>query len=66
MCANLVLFEDLLRSSEDILNGKLDEKNNFLGEYLSIKTIVFMEPRIADKNHCDIYFSFLGIPLTIL
>ena len=66
MCANLVLFEDLLRSSEDILNGKLDEKNYFLGEYLSIKTIVFMELRIADKNHCDIYFSFLGIPLTIL
>ena len=62
MCANLVLFEDLLRSSEDIL----DEKNYFLGEYLSIKTIIFMEPRIADKNHCDIYFSFLGIPLTIL
>ena len=62
MCANLVLFEDLLRSSEDIL----DEKNYFLGEYLSIKTIIFMEPRIADKNHCDIYFSFLGIPITIL
>ena len=49
-----LLFEGLLRSSENILDGKDDRKINFLGEYWSIKIIAFMEASIADKNHCDI------------
>ena len=44
-----VLSENLLRSFEGILNGKLDGKIYFLGECWSIKLIVFMEPRIAEK-----------------
>ena len=66
MYANLVLFKDLLRSSEDILDEKFEGKIYFLGEYWSIKIIIFMEPSVPDKNHCDIYFSFLGIHLIIL
>ena len=50
-----LLFEGLLRSSENILDGKDDRKINFLGGgYWSKKIIAFMEPSIADKNHCDI------------
>ena len=49
MCANLALSADLLRSSEDILNEKLEGKNYFFAECWSIKTIVFMKPRIAEK-----------------
>ena len=44
-----VLSENLLRSFEGILNGKLDGKIYFLWECWSIKLIVFMEPRIAEK-----------------
>ena len=49
MSANLKLSADLLRSSEDIPDAKLDEKINFFAECWSIKTIVFMEPGIVAK-----------------
>ena len=49
MCGNLSLSADLLRSSEDMLDGKLDGKNNFFAGCCTIKLIVFMEPRIAEK-----------------
>ena len=48
MCTNQVLSEDLLTSLEDFLDEKLF-KNSFFAECLSIKLIVFMEPKIAEK-----------------
>ena len=60
MCTNLVLFADLLRSSEDMLGRKLDGKVFFSVECWSIKSI-FIESRIAE-NIWYISFSILGIP----
>ena len=48
MYVNLALFPDLMRSSEDILDGKLDRKIYFFAECWFI--IVLMEPRIAYKS----------------
>ena len=50
MRANQILSADLLRSSEDILDGKLNEKICHFAECGSIKISVFMEPRIAEKS----------------
>ena len=50
MRANQILSADLLRSSEDILDGKLNEKICHFVECGSIKISVFMEPRIAEKS----------------
>ena len=49
MCTNFTLSADLLRSSESIINGKLDGKIYFFAECLSIKIIVFMDPKNAGK-----------------
>ena len=49
MRANLALPADLLRSSEDILDGKIYVKIDFFAECWSMKIIFFMESRIAEK-----------------
>lgn len=50
MCANLALSVDLLGYSEDILNGKLDGTIIVFAECWSIKLIIFMKTRIAEKT----------------
>ena len=47
MCANLAFYKDLLRSSEDILDGKLDVSFFFFAECWSKNPR--MEPRITEK-----------------
>ena len=65
MCKNLVLSAYLLRSSVDILDGKLDGKIYFSGKCWSKKKSFLWKQELLE-NHCDICLSFLGIPFTIL
>ena len=56
---------DLLRSSEDILDEKLNGFFFFFCGLLINKNNRLYGTKNCSKNHCDICFKFLGIPLTI-
>ena len=58
MCTNQVLPLDLLTSLEDFLDREL-LKNSVFVECWSIKLIVFMEPRIAEKITVILALVFL-------
>lgn len=49
MCANQALSADLLRSSENIFDGRLDAEIWFLAQVRSTKIIVFLESRVTGK-----------------
>ena len=59
MCTDLGLSADLLRPSEYILDGKLDEKIYLIYGVLLNENNRLYGTKNCLNNHCDIWFSFL-------